>query len=64
MNLHRIGKHPSGCFHSEIHSAISAHGDSQLDKDIAVERTKVEWIWEKVKIFILFYPSEIENGRL
>ena len=55
--------HPSLCFHSKIHSAISAQGDSQLERDIAVDRTEVEWIWEKVKIYIVFHLSKMENGR-
>ena len=50
LNLHHIGKHPSRCFHSKIYSAISADGDSHLERDTAVDKTEAEWIFEKVKI--------------
>ena len=63
LNLHHIGKRPLRCFQSEIHSAISEHGDSQLERDIAVDKTKAEWICEKVEIYIIFHPSKTENGR-
>ena len=63
LNLHHIGKHPSRCFHSKILSAISAHGDYELERDIAVNRTETEWICEKVKIYIVFHPSKMGNGR-
>ena len=51
------------CFHSGNHSTTRAHGDSQLERDVAVDRTEVEWILEKVKIYIVFHPSKMENGR-
>ena len=63
LNLHHIGKDQSRCFHSEVHSAIGAHRESHLERDIAVDRTEFEWIWEKVKIYIIFHPSKIENGK-
>ena len=63
LNLHHIGKHPFRCFHSEIHSAESEHEDFQLERVIAIDRTKAEWIWEKLRVYIVFHLSKVENGR-
>ena len=62
LNLHLLGKHLSRCFHSEIHSAMSAHGNSQLEIDIAIDKTEAEYIREKVKIYIVLHPSKTQNG--
>ena len=40
LNLQHIGKHPFQCFHSEIYSAIRVHGDTQIERNIAVDKTK------------------------
>ena len=61
--MHHIGKQPSRCFYSEIHSATSAHGDSQLERDISINKTAEEWIWKEVKIYIVFQPSKMGNDR-
>ena len=53
LQLHHIEKHPSQCFHSEIHSAISVHGYSQLERTIAIDNTKENGFWGKKK-FTLF----------
>ena len=42
---------------------MNAHGDYQFEKDIAVGKTEAECIWEKVKIYIVFHPSKMGNGR-
>ena len=63
MKLHRIEKHPFRCFHSEIQSTISEHEDSQLERDIATDKTQAEWIWEKIRKYIVFHPSKMETGR-
>ena len=42
---------------------MSALGDSELARDIAVDETEVELIWEKIKIHIVFHPSKMGNGR-
>ena len=63
VNLHHIVLHPFRYFHSEIHAAISVHGDSQLERDVAVDGTETECIWEKVETYTVFHPSNMENGR-
>ena len=63
LNLHHIGKHLSRCFHSEFHSDISTHWDSQLVRDIAKDKLEPEGIWEKVNIYIFLHPSKMGNGR-
>ena len=63
VNLHHIVSHPFRCFHSEIHAAITVHGDSQLERDVAVHRTETECIWEKVELYTGLHPSNMDNSR-
>ena len=56
-----IGKHPSRCFHSEIHSAVSAHGDSQLERDIAVDKTETMDFGESKDVHR--FPSVQDGNR-
>ena len=58
-----MGKYPLRCFHSELHSAVSEHDDSQSERDVAIDKTKIERICDKFRIYITFHPSKMENVK-
>ena len=69
LNIHHTAiseKHSSWCFHSTIQSAISKNKNSQPERNdqrLTVDKTRAEWIWDRLMIYIIFEPSEMKNGE-
>ena len=66
LNVRQIGKHPSQSFNYSIHLAVVKLRNYHLereDKRLAVEQTRAAWIWERLTNYIVFNPSDLENGE-
>ena len=65
LNLHHIEKHSSRCSHSTSQSAVVERENfhkERNDKRLGIDKTRSEWIWERLAIHIIFRPSEMKNG--
>ena len=39
------------------------HKKREVTRDRAIDKTRAERIWERTKVYIIFHPSQIENGE-